>query len=101
MPINLDLTFSGISDAGLASIPETVESLILQSTTVGDASVASLKRLPKLSGLDLRGTAVTDAVMKDLEEFVALRRLDVTNTAITPAAVARLQKKRADIQVWT
>ena len=48
---------------------------------VGDAELALVKELPKVSELDLHGTSITDAGLANIEGLATLARLHLEKTA--------------------
>jgi len=58
---------------------------------VGDAELALVKELPKVSELDLHGTSITDAGLASIEGLTTLTRLHLEKTAVTDAGLAHLK----------
>lgn len=97
----LDLTGSGVTDAGLAVLAgcTNLEYLVLRHTAIGDAAIATLAGLPALERLNLVGTAVTDAGAERLAEAGRLRRVFVWQSRITADGVAALRAERPELEV--
>jgi hypothetical protein len=73
----LDLTDSGITDAGLAH----------------------LKNLPKLEWLRLDGTEVTDAGLEHIKGMPQLRLIHLYATHVTERGVADLRKALPNLEI--
>jgi hypothetical protein len=58
---------------------------------VGDAELALVKELPKVSELDVHGTSITDAGLAAVEGLTTLTRLHLEKTAVTDAGMAHLK----------
>jgi serine/threonine protein kinase/Leucine-rich repeat (LRR) protein len=67
-----------------------VHSLDLSKTGVGDADLALLARLPKLTTLRLAGVSISDRALKALAGLTALETLDLRSTRITGAGLGEL-----------
>ena len=63
---------SWFSDADLASVPADTVFLNLENSGVSDFGIASLPEMPALRCIDLDGTRVTDAAMERLATFKSL-----------------------------
>jgi len=90
----LDLTSTGVTDAGLAYFKEStgLESLHLLGTQVTDDGLETLKGMTGLRlGLNLAGTQVTDRGLENLERMTGLQVLDLSRTAVTDAGIERLK----------
>lgn len=90
----LNLSRTGISDAGLAKVGEhsRLRRLHLARTDIGDAGLAHLKGLSGLHFLNLYGTNVTDAGLEHLAGMKELKKLFVWQTKVSDAGVERLKK---------
>ena len=64
----------------------------LASTSVSDADMAKLARLPGLRKLDLKGTEVGDLGLKHLARLINLADLDLGETAVSDAGLASLAR---------
>ncbi len=83
--VEIDLSFSDISDAQLQSIdvfPDVAE-LDLTGTEIGDDAVPALARLPGLRAAKLKGTKITDEGLRLLSNTSTLILLDASNTAVS------------------
>jgi internalin A len=70
---------------------ETLERLMLSSTSVTDADLAALRELPALRELDLGGTEITDAGLAELVSLSELRTLDLSSCrSITAEGLAHV-----------
>lgn len=90
---NLNLSKSGLTDAGLAQVgPMTnLERLRVDQTAIGDTGLASLGTLSRLESINLVGSKVTPASIAWLRGQPALRRVYVWQTALDNAdAISRL-----------
>ena len=103
--IQLDLSNSDVSDAGLSHISGmlSLEKLYLQNTSVSDKGVVYLSSLARLSYLNLYGTAVTDASLDVLGKLPSLKKLYVWDTQVSDDAVQALREGSVDhaqIRAW-
>jgi internalin A len=62
-------------------------------STVRDAGLSYLTRLPNLQELDLHDTAVTNEGLKSLAAMHSLRRLRLSGSRATAAGIAGLKRK--------
>jgi YHS domain-containing protein/mono/diheme cytochrome c family protein len=107
----------------LKPVREQTAELSLARSTIGDASLAIVARMPNLRRLDLRGTKVTsaglvalaagarieelvlaqtslsDAVVEPLLAMHALKRVYLWNAGLSADAVARLRNGRPSLHV--
>jgi internalin A len=113
----LDLTTTGVTDAGLASLREVTQlqslrlppaitdaglvhiaglrhltNLELYDTQITDAGLVQLKGSSDLQSLSLSSTKVTDAGLVHLEGLSNLRMLSLDSTAITNVGLGTLKK---------
>ncbi|MBI3865459.1 MAG: hypothetical protein HY290_26585 [Planctomycetia bacterium] len=90
----LEISLSGVlfADESLARLKVLtgLQGLNLTSTPVTDAGLVHLQGLTNLRALDLTGTKVTDAGLASLNRMQALRRLELFNTQVTSAGLAHL-----------
>jgi len=122
----LDLFFSGVTDADLASVGNmralrvlllngtqvvdaglehlkgltSLQTLGLAGTKVTDAGLEHLKGLTSLQTLSLGGTQVTDAGLEHLKGLTSLQRLSLDGTRVTDAAVASLRAALPNLQIY-
>ena len=97
----LDLSRTSITDAGLkvlAKMPN-LEHLDLRGTAVGDDGVRALASLSKLHTLSLYGTGVTDAGLEALRGVPSLRRLYVGGTKVADPGLDALRKARPQLLI--
>ena len=97
----LDLSRTGITDAGLAVVAKmpNLEHLDLRGTSVGDDGLESLAGLDNLETLSLYGTGVTDSGLKALQALPALRRLYLGGTPGTEKGLEALRGARGELDV--
>jgi mono/diheme cytochrome c family protein/uncharacterized membrane protein len=97
----LDLSRTGITDAGLAVLARmpNLERLDLRGTAVGDDGVRAVAGLKNLKTLNLYGTRVTDEGLKALEGLPSLRRLYVGATPVTEPGLNALRKARRELNI--
>lgn len=90
--IELDLSGTGISGAGLKSLAGLtgLERLHLDQTAIDDDGLQSLASLVNLTGLSLSETKITDEGLKHLAGMKQLKVLNLSDTAITDAGLAHL-----------
>jgi hypothetical protein len=69
----------------------TIATIDLHRTRVGDADVAALAGLTNLRTLNLYGTKVTDAGLASLSSLAGLQTLYLNDTAVTDAGLQSLQ----------
>ena len=93
-PVELDLSSTRLSDAGLAHVENlaALRSLDLTATPVGDDGIAHLGKVAGLESLNLSGTNVTDRGIALLKGREALRTLDLSGTRVTGAGLASVAK---------
>jgi len=97
----LDLSRTGITDAGLAVVAKmpNLEHLDLRGTSVGDDGLESLAGLDNLETLSLYDTGVTDSGLKALQALPALRRLYLGGTPVTEEGLEALRGGRGELDV--
>jgi hypothetical protein len=78
-----------------------VQILDLSHTGVGDAGLAHLAGLEALEGLDLSHTGVGDAGLAHLAGLEALKRLTVIDTKISDAALDAFRRARPSVCITT
>jgi hypothetical protein len=86
--------------ATLLPIADNVAHLDLARTSITDAALATLAKMPRLAKVDLRQTKITD---KGLESLTSLKKLQVLNlygTEITDAGLAQLASIKSLKQVF-
>jgi hypothetical protein len=89
----LDLSFSDLSDSGLAHLRGLeIHELGLSSTEVTDAGTHHLRSITNLKELDLSLTSVGDAGMTQIANLPKLERLCVSHTKITDHGVESIVK---------
>ncbi|MFK8001246.1 MAG: leucine-rich repeat domain-containing protein [Polyangiales bacterium] len=89
---SLNLSDSGILDAGLSCISQLaeLETLDLGGTYISNASIGEIARLPELRDLSLMTTMLSDAGLAELSRLETLRVLDVSGAPLTDASVEPL-----------
>ncbi len=65
--------------------------IYLTGTSVSDAALAPLSKLPRLDSLFLGNTQLTDARLRHLKRLTSLRKLWLDNTDVTDAEIAELE----------
>ncbi len=105
----IDLSRTRISGAGLRYLPAGLRQLNLSGTSIVNASLMHLERLPLLEFLDLSGTSVTDEAIPHVQAMVeaqnskASRRkfkyLNLRKTSVSDQAVALLKKSVPGLKV--
>lgn len=90
----LELSFTNISDAELASIAQMrgLRSLSFQKANIGDAQLSQLLTMPALSSLDLRQTRITDAGVSKLGQMKGLQSLRVEGASLSKGGVELLRR---------
>ncbi|WP_254510313.1 hypothetical protein [Anatilimnocola floriformis] len=124
--VSLDLSSTGVTDEGLQHVAQiaSLEYLWLNGLDVTDAGIAALKKLKGLKGLHLRhcrnltdagakhlpaigrlemlsmGPAITSDVTPVFESMPGLNHLVLWNVTINKEAIAAMQTRRPDMQVF-
>ena len=93
--LNLYLTF--VTDAGLDSLPATIEWLNIDKCPITDDGLAKLVSLSKLAWLHLGGTAITDVGLAELAKLQPLKEVIVTKTETTLERIEQLRQDRPDM----
>lgn len=91
--IDVDLSLTKVTDAGLASLEGVklrLRSLDLGTTDITDGGLVYLKGLTTLRYLNLAGTKVTDAGLAHLTGLSKLESLNLTATQITDTGLVYL-----------
>jgi hypothetical protein len=92
--IAMQLRNSTISEEDLAMLEHLanqVDLVGLENTSVTDAGLKHLCRLPKLDNIDLANTEITDAGLDILSSIKSLEWLCLENTNVTRAGVERFE----------
>jgi internalin A len=91
---SLDLSQTQVGDDTLVhlSAAQSLRSLDLRDTKVGDATLTHLSKHKELTQLDLGGTNVGDVGLANLEQLKSLGRLYLDGTKVTDDGLAHLQK---------
>src|SRR5262249_12679584 len=93
--VKVDLSLSGVTDAGLAPVQglRRLQALALSGTKVRDAGLGHLRGLQALRVLNLLHTGVTDAGLARLQGLAQLREpyLGGMGNRVTDAGLARLR----------
>jgi len=86
----LSLEATRVTAAGLATLPRSLESLNLSSTSIDDAAVEHLRRLPGLKQLWLDETSVGDKSLSVVSTRTTIEVLGLTGTAVTSEGLKQL-----------
>lgn len=99
--VDVNLGSTSITDAGVANLSKMprLKKLWLNGTQVTDAGLDAVKELGELEYLNLYGTEVTDAGLKKLAGLKNLKKLYLWQTKVTPAAVEEFKKSVKDCDV--
>jgi hypothetical protein len=100
--VELDLSFSKITNAGLKHVAEfkQLQTLKLYLTPIGDAGLMELAGLQQLQTLDLNSTKVSDQGLKELARLPRLHTLSLGGTKVSDAGVAELRKALPKLEVF-
>jgi len=90
----LDLSFSRVTDTGLAYIKDMLEltDLNIGGTQATDASLSQLVRKPHLARLVLYRTRITDAGLVYVGRCASLESLDLRETSVTDSGLSELRR---------
>jgi hypothetical protein len=90
---DLDLSGSGVTDEGLATLSasRSILRLSLWGTAITDAGLAALSRFPALCEVDLGSTAVTDGALVHLIGL-GLHRLSLRDTLVSPDGARQVRE---------
>lgn len=83
-----------IKDDHLAGLQENVAKITdldLSRTSVTDAGLEILRKMPQLKRLNLRGTSVTDAALAHVQGLTNLQHLNLVGTKVTDAGLPALK----------
>ena len=86
----LSLEATQVTAAGLALLPRSLESLNLSSTSIDDAAVEHLRRLPGLKQLWLDETSVGDKSLAVVSTRTTIEVLGLAGTAVTSEGLKHL-----------
>ncbi len=97
----LDLGRTSVTDAGLATVAKLplLVRLDLRNTKVTDKGLESLTALKKLQSLNLYGSEVTDAGLAVLSKMKSLQKIFVFQTKVTEAAAKASMAKAPGLEV--
>jgi len=100
--LELDLSYSSITDGGLAFIKDMpqLQILYINDTAVTDAGLAQLGGHPSLRVLFLNGTKITDKGLDHLAQVEKLVHLELRDTPATEIGSARLKGKLRECAVF-
>jgi Leucine-rich repeat (LRR) protein len=87
---SLSLEATEVTSAGLATLPRSLEELNLSSTSIDDAAVEQLRRLPSLKRLWLDETSVGDKSLGVVSSRTTIEVLGLTGTSITSDGLKQL-----------
>ena len=79
---------------------DNLQKLQLQHTTVTDKAISKVKKLKNLNSLNLYNTSISDASIEDLISIIRLKNLYVWQSEITSEGVARLKKRKPQLNVY-
>lgn len=99
--VELDLSGTKITDGCGESLKQlkNLDTLHLEKTGVGDATVLSLTEMPYLVYLNLHSTKVTDASLEALKSVPSLGKLYLWQTAASYEAAKALEKHTPGLEV--
>lgn len=97
----LNLAGSGITDAGMASLPPmpALEAIRLDGTSIGDEGIAPLLQSPNLASANFVGTGLTDAGLERLLALPNLRDVFVWRSKVTDAGIAAAKASHPAVRV--
>lgn len=93
---DVDLSDQPVTDADLASLKPSIESLNLTNTRITDAGLKHLAGLKKLRKIFLDGTRVTGKGLPHLAGLSSLVLLSLSGTKVNDAALAHLKGLRLE-----
>lgn len=102
----LGLNDSAVTDEGIAKLAElNLSEVSLFRTSIGDASIAVLAKMPNLSTVNLRDTRISDQSLASLADCSKLRRIDLSecnSPGITDVGCESLAKipTLQEINLW-
>ncbi len=90
---DLDLSYTDVTDAGLAHLKGLTKltALDLSGTQVSSAGLKHLEGLSNLTAIDLGGTRVTDAGLVHLKGLTNLTKLQLAQTRVSDAGLVHLR----------
>lgn len=99
--VDVNLGSTSVTDAGVAGLSKMpkLKKLWLNGTQITDNGLDAVKGLGELEYLNLYGTQVTDAGLKKLVGLKNLKKLYLWQTKVTPAAVEEFKKSVKDCDV--
>ena len=92
--VGVELNSSSVTDADLNHLNRLPQFRMLwfNGTLVSDVGLEHLKGVAHLRGLGLNGTRVTDAGLENLKEMTQLRNLELGSTKVTDTGLEHLSK---------
>ena len=91
--IGAKLRLSNVTDTGLVPIElATLRSLDLTHSGITDAGLVNLRKLTELQSLDLSYNKITGDGLQHIKGLAALQSLDLSNTDITDAGLEHLER---------
>ena len=92
--VKVYLHSTSVQDADLATLIKLpkLKNLFLGKTQVTDAGLEHLSTITELQTLSLNSTQITDAGLKRLSQLTKLKTLNLQETKSTPGGVAQLRK---------
>jgi len=100
----LYLQMSGVTDAGLASLPDMrlLDRLDLKDTAITDSGLANLPKMDSIRWINLFGTAITDAGLEHLVRYeFTLEEVFLTGTDVTAEGVEALRESLPDTTIYS
>ncbi|MCS5540968.1 MAG: hypothetical protein NZ804_13335, partial [Roseibacillus sp.] len=99
--VDVNLGATSITDAGMANLSKMpkLRKLWLNGTGITDAGLDSITALSALEYLNLYGTQVTDEGLKKLAGLKNLKKLYLWQTKVTSGAVEEFKKSAKDCDV--
>lgn len=92
--VSIDLSGTSVTDADLRALGKlpSLKTMKLSRTKVTDAGLKWVARYKALENLDLQGTQVTDKGLTRLASLPELKDLNLCDTKVTDEGVAKLEK---------